>query len=128
MRFIPSSVHGLLDYVWGITMLSAPNLLGFSQDAPTAALLARLFGSSAIAYSLLTRYELGVLRLISYRAHLLLDRLGGAALVASPWLFGFADQPARVWGVHVIGGLISLLVPQFSKRTVGNPSLSTRHA
>jgi hypothetical protein len=104
MRWIPTRVHGVLDYLWGALLLSAPWLLGFARGgAETWIAVALAFG--AIVYSLLTDYELGVARVLSMRGHLLLDLLGGLLLAASPWLFGFAD---RVWLPHVAFGLFSV--------------------
>ena len=37
------------------------------------------------------------------RIHGMLDYLLGALLIASPWLFGFADNPAARWAPVVLG-------------------------
>lgn len=104
MRWIPTRVHGVLDYLWGVSLLATPWLGGFARGgAETWIAVALALG--AILYSLLTDYELGVARVVSMRGHLLLDLLGGAFLTASPWLFGFAD---RVWLPHVAFGLFSV--------------------
>lgn len=49
-----------------------------------------LFGGGAIAYSLLTNYEMGAARLLSMRAHLRLDAASGIGIMAArcAWLFG----------------------------------------
>jgi SPW repeat len=104
MRWIPTRVHGALDYLWGALLLAAPWLLGFARGGAET-WTAIVFGIGAIVYSLLTDYELGVARVLSMRGHLLLDLLGGALLAASPWLFGFAD---RVRLPHVAFGLFSI--------------------
>lgn len=43
LRFIPTRVHGVLDYVHGGTLLAAPELLR-TKDGPWAALVSRLAG------------------------------------------------------------------------------------
>jgi hypothetical protein len=63
MRIVPTQVHGVLDYLTGGTLLSAPGLLG-PGDVPTSARVPRLAGGGAVLYSLLTLYELGVVKLI----------------------------------------------------------------
>ena len=104
MRFVPTRLHGVIDYLWGVALLAAPWLFGFS-DVPAATWIAIAFGAGAILYSALTAYELGLLRLLPMSLHLILDGLGGAALAASPFLFGFAD---RVYLPHLLFGLFSV--------------------
>jgi hypothetical protein len=42
------------------------------------------------------------------RIHGILDYLLGALLIASPWLFGFADNEAARWAPVVLGALVLL--------------------
>ena len=116
MRILPTRIHGLIDYLWGILLILAPHLLGFADDR-AAAWTAWIFGASAILYSLATDYELGLVRLIPMPAHLALDGLAGAILAASPWLFGFAD---RVRLPHLAFGLFSV-VASLVTRTRAEP-------
>ncbi len=87
-RVIPTSVHGALDYAASAFNLAAPSLLGL-KDSPAASLMPRINGSAGVAYSLLTDYELGLVKAIPMPAHLALDAAKGALLASSPWLFGF---------------------------------------
>ncbi len=104
MRFIPTRVHGLLDYSTGALLGAAPWLLGFARGGAETWVPVAL-GGGAIAYSLLTDYELGVSPVIGMPTHLLLDGMSGALLAASPWLFGFAD---RVRWPHLVLGLFEV--------------------
>lgn len=104
MRFLSTRVHGIIDYLWGVALLSTPWLLGFA-DVPAARWTAVVFGLGAILYSAMTAYELGVLKVLPMPLHLILDGLGGALLAASPVLFGFAD---RVFWPHLLFGLFSV--------------------
>lgn len=105
MRFLPTRVHGAIDYLWGLALLASPWLLGFA-DIPAARWTAVIFGLGAILYSAITAYELGLLKLLPMPLHLILDGFGGLLLAASPFLFGFADQ---VYWPHVLFGLFSVL-------------------
>lgn len=104
MRFIPTTVHGVLDYLVGALLIAAPWLLGFANGGPEQWIPVAL-GAGALVYSLLTNYELGVARVIPMRTHLLLDLMSGVLLAVSPWLFGFAD---RVWVPHLVFGLLEI--------------------
>ena len=120
MRFIPTRVHGAIDYLWGIALLASPWLFGFA-DVPSATWIAIAFGAGAILYAALTAYELGVLRILPMSLHLILDGLGGMALAASPFLFGFAD---RVYLPQLLFGLFSVAA---SLCTRMEPVLATGH-
>lgn len=114
MRMIPTQVHGVLDYLTGATLLSLPKVLGLS-DVPAPARVLRLAGGSAILYSLLTDYELGVVRLLPMPAHLAIDAASGAFLASSPWLLGFAEEGQRYWLPHVLVGATEMLVAATSR-------------
>ena len=91
MRFIPTQVHGILDYASGSVQIIAPWLLGAGASRLEQRLPAAL-GVGILVYSALTAYELGVLRVIPMPVHLQLDVLGAAILLAAPWLFGFSSK------------------------------------
>jgi hypothetical protein len=103
MRVIPTRVHGIVDYITGGTLLSAPRMLGL-EDVPASARALRLAGGGAALYSALTDYELGALKVIPMPAHLALDAASGVLLASSPWLFGFAREGSRYWLPHVMVG------------------------
>ncbi len=108
MRMIPTSVHGAIDYLTGGMLLAAPKLLGLT-DEPRAALVLRSAGGGALAYSLITDYELGLLRLLPMPAHLAMDAASGVLVAASPWLLGFAGKGPRYWLPHVLVGATEVL-------------------
>ena len=104
MRFLPTSMHGAIDYLWGLALLASPWVVGFA-DVPAAKWVAIVFGVGAILYSALTAYELGLLKILPMPMHLILDGIGGLLLAASPFLLGFAD---RVVWPHLLFGLFSV--------------------
>jgi hypothetical protein len=107
---IPSKVHAVLDYLVGVLLLAAPYLFGFATGGP-AQMVPMVLGAGIIVYSLLTRYELSIAKLIPYRIHLMIDVLGGLVLLASPWLFDFTD--VIIWP-HVTVGILELVVVALS--------------
>lgn len=104
MRFIPTRVHGILDYLIGVLLIAAPWLFDFSRGGAET-WIPVILGAGAIVYSLMTDYELGLVRRLSMSTHLVLDGLSGAFLAASPWLFGFADF---VYVPHLLVGLLEI--------------------
>ena len=102
---LPTRIHGVLDYTVGALLIALPFLLGFGGGAQTWVPVA--LGAAAIAYSLCTDYELGVVKRLQMPAHLWLDGLSGVLLAASPWVFGFDTE---VWVPHVAIGLLEIAV------------------
>jgi len=113
MRFIPTRIHGMLDYSTGLLLIAAPYLLGIADGGAEQWILIAL-GVGAIIYSLLTRYEWGVLPLIPMPVHLMLDAASGVLLAASPWLFGFAE---RVYLPHLLLGLFEIAASSMTRLT-----------
>lgn len=105
MRFIPTAVHGVMDYIVGLALIAAPFVLGFNNNGP-AMWVPIILGLGMIVYSIFTDYELGLVRVLPMKAHLGIDAIGGLFLLASPWLFGFADY---VWIPHVVVGAAALV-------------------
>ena len=112
IRFLPTSVHGVLDYLVGIALIAAPYLFGFASVGGFAVYIPTILGIGLILYSLLTNYELGIpgIKFIPMPYHLGFDFVAAALLAASPFLFGFANKPLNVWLPHVVVGIAVILV------------------
>jgi len=117
MRFLTTRLHGTIDYLWGVALLLAPWLLGFA-GVPAAKWIAIAFGAGAILYSMVTAYELALVRILPMPLHLVLDGLGGAFLAVSPFLFGFAD---RVYLPHLLFGLFSVVASLLTQTEPAQP-------
>ena len=103
MRFIPTRIHGFLDYIVGVALIAAPWIFQLS-DNTAATVVPIVLGIGLILYSLITDYELGLVRVLPMAVHNLFDIAAGAVLIASPWIFGFADEDANFWAPRVIVG------------------------
>jgi hypothetical protein len=108
MRVIPTLVHGFLDYLTGLLLIAAPWLFGFAHGGAET-WVPVILGAGALLYSLLTDYELGLIRAIPMPMHLTFDLLSGILLAASPWLFGFVSfvmLPHVILGIWEIGASV----------------------
>jgi len=114
VRFIPTMLHGAADYIVGLITISLPFYLGL-EGKPRTVLV--VLGIVAIAYSLLTDYELGVVRFLRIRFHLLLDALFGIALLLMPLVFEIAADIS--WPLFVIGALSLILAATTEVRATG---------
>lgn len=109
---ISRQLHGVLDYTYAAIISTAPELAGF-KDERAAATLSRAVGAGVALTSLMTRYELGAVRVLPFKAHLAADVAAGLFTLSAPFLFGFADnQRARnvfvgMGAFSIIAGLIT---------------------
>ena len=105
MKIIPAFIHGIFDYLGGITLLAAPNLFGFSEVGGAAVWVPRIIGIIVVLQSICTNYEVGLIKVVPMKMHLMNDYVASIFLAVSPWLFGFSNQAANVWMPHLIVGI-----------------------
>jgi hypothetical protein len=95
-RPIDAVMHGVTDYSVGTLLLSAfPKLAGI--EGTRSATQVRVAGAGHVAYSTLTDYPLGILKLIPFKVHLALDAAGALALGATPFVTGQWKRGRRGW-------------------------------
>ena len=95
-RPIDASLHGVTDYTVGTTLMTVfPKLAGI--EGTPAARQVRVSGAVHAAYSTVTDYPLGVVKLLPYKAHLALDLIGALALAAAPFVTGEYRKGRRHW-------------------------------
>jgi hypothetical protein len=108
MKIIDTKTHGYMDYIMGIFLLASPSLFSLEMHAIESTVF-YIVGVTALIYSVLTNYELGLLKIIPMRGHLALDIFSGIFLAASPWLLSFDDivyKPHLVLGIIEIGAAL----------------------
>ena len=89
---ISPRVHGVLDYMTAGFMFALPRVLGWSRCAT------RLMDCSAAtttAYSLMTRYKLGLVKVLPMKAHLALDAVSGAGMLGAAAVMEDEDPDVR---------------------------------
>lgn len=104
MKLLSTKAHGVIDYLMGIVLITAPWLLDFDRGG-SETWVPVILGVGVILYSLFTNYELSISKSISMRTHLTLDIISGIFLAASPWIFGFSEY---VYLPHLIFGLLEI--------------------
>lgn len=119
MKFIPSRIHGILDYVVAIALFFAPKIFGFEAVGGAAVAIPMVLGVGLFVYSLLTKYELGVFKVLNFRYHLVIDIIASVLLILSPFLFGFINEAPNAWVPHIVVGIAVILVVIFSKPVPG---------
>lgn len=110
MRFIPTSVHGIIDYLFGVLMLALPWLIDMHPGEST---IFYSVGILVFIYSLITKYELGLIHVLSMPAHLIIDLLLGVGLIAAPILL-HAEFVVPIY--FLLPGLFAIIASLTTKR------------
>lgn len=109
MRFIPTKIHGIMDYTVSSILSASPAFLPLKYK--TARKLLVSAGLGATIYSLFTNYELGAVKKIPMKTHLNLDVASGIFLLMSPLFFNLRKGergPLMFTGMLEVGaGLLS---------------------
>jgi hypothetical protein len=86
-RPIDSTLHGVTDYTVGTLLMTVlPKLAGV--EGTESATQMRITGAAHAAYSTLTDYPLGIVKVIPYKVHLAIDALGAVAVGTLPFITG----------------------------------------
>jgi hypothetical protein len=108
MKRLQPLPHAVIDYAFSAKMIAAPWLLGFSDNK--AATMSSIGSGVAIAgLSLLTDYPLGVIKLIPFPMHGVIETTAGVMTAAAPFMMGFTKNKRATW-THLIAGLTTLAV------------------
>ena len=122
MRFIETKIHGYIDYLMGLFLIISPWILGFANGGAVQ-WVPVILGVGTIVYSLVTDYELGLLKMIPMKGHLMIDLFAGILLAASPWIFGFANE---VYLPHLILGILEIGASLTTKQHPPQPETSLK--
>jgi hypothetical protein len=99
-RPIDSTLHGVTDYTVGTTLMTVFPKLADLEGTESAQQI-RAAGAFHAAYSTVTDYPLGIVKLLPYKAHLALDAVGALALAATPFVTGQWKKGRKHWVPHV---------------------------
>ncbi len=120
-RFITKEIHAFLDYPVAALLIGAPFLLGLGAENPAARWLAVSTGIAALILTVFTNHKLGIVRILPYWFHVLVDGVVGVVFIAAPLVLGFSGLDA--W-FYLANGAAVLAVVSLSKPS----SLVSAHA
>jgi hypothetical protein len=104
---IPAFVHGVIEYIAGVLLVAAPFLFSFESDAATAVSI--VAGVIVLIVAASTAMSTGLIKSIPVQAHVVLDYILAALLIASPFIFGFTDDGTAT-AVFIALGVFHLLM------------------
>ena len=107
-RFMTRKLHAYIDYPVALGLIAMPFLLGLGASHPYAQLLSVVTGFAALALTLLTDHETGVIKVLPYNLHLAVDAAVGVAFLLAPFVLGFSGLDAVYY--WVIGATVVAVV------------------
>ena len=108
MKFVTKQIHAFLDYPVAIALIGLPFLLGLGESSPLAFQLSLVTGIAAFILTILTDHQLGVIKVLSYKFHLIVDALVGVTFVIAPFVLGFEGIDAYYYWIN--GGAVLFVV------------------
>ena len=94
MRFITRKIHAVIDYPVALSLIGMPFLLGLGKTNPAALWLPVATGGAALVLNILTNHEAGLIKVLPYSFHVLMDRLVGLTFAVAPFALGFTGVDA----------------------------------
>ncbi|SEM47267.1 hypothetical protein SAMN05444354_11781 [Stigmatella aurantiaca] len=104
-RWVPQGTHSLLDYAVGLGVAGA----GCLSSEPAARRASVALGLGFAGLSLLTDTRLSLSRLVPIELHELADYGWGLAVLAAPFVGGYARRAPAVAAVQVVAGAALLV-------------------
>jgi len=104
MKFISPKMHGIIDYVVVIFLLASPTIFGFTG------LLATFTYALAIVHlllTILTNYNLGLIKVIPFTFHGTIEFIVGVALIVIAYTLFNDNADGKLF--YVIFGTVVLL-------------------
>ena len=108
MKLITKRIHAFLDYPVALALIALPFVLGLGIDNSLALYLSVFTGIVALILTALTDHHLGIVPVISYRVHLMVDFLVAIVFILVPFIFSFEGLDAYYYWIN--GAAVLLVV------------------
>src|SRR5438477_7450852 len=124
VRLLPAWFHAIADYAVGLGLIIIAVAVGGSGKAVAAGVVV---GATVLVVSMLTRYPLGVAKVLPFTVHSAGDYLAAALLVLSPFALNFNDTATGLTAFYIVAGIavlgVSLITNyQYSEKREWSPT------
>jgi hypothetical protein len=107
VRLLPAWLHAVADYAVGAGLIIIALAVGGTGAAVATGVVV---GAVVLVVSMLTKYPLGVAKVLPFTVHSAGDYLAAALLLIAPFALGFSGSDAGLTAVYVVAGLAVLAV------------------
>ena len=107
VRALPAWLHAVADYAVGGLLI----IVALASGADGAAMATGVVvGAVVLVVSMLTKYPLGIAKVLPFTVHSAGDYLAAALLIVSPFALGYTDTDGALSAFYVVDGLAVLAV------------------
>jgi hypothetical protein len=107
VRLLPAWFHAIADYAVAGTLIAVAAIVGGSGEAVAAGVV---IGLVVLVVSMLTKYPLGVVKVLPFTIHSAGDYLAATLLVLSPFALGFNNSDTGLTAFYIAAGVAVLAV------------------
>jgi hypothetical protein len=124
VRFLPAWFHAIADYAVAALLIAVPLAVGGPGRAVATGVTV---GIVVAVVSALTRYPLGVLKILPFPVHSGGDYLAAALLVIAPFALGYHGTDRGLSAFYIVAGVAVLAVSlitnyQYSPKRAAAPA------
>jgi hypothetical protein len=107
VKLLPAWFHAIADYAVAATLIVVAAAVGGSNEAVAAGIV---IGVVVLVVSMLTKYPLGVVKVLPFTIHSAGDYLAAALLVLSPFALAFNNSDTGLTAFYIAAGVAVLAV------------------
>jgi hypothetical protein len=107
VRLLPAWFHAIADYAVGGLLIIVALAVGGSTGAVATGVVV---GAVVLLVSMLTRYPLGVVKVLPFTVHSAGDYLAAALLVIAPFALNFNNGDGGLSAFYIVAGIAVLAV------------------
>jgi len=124
IRLLPAWLHAVADYAVGLSLIVVAVVAGGAGKAVAPGVVV---GAVVLIVSMLTKYPLGVAKVLPFTVHSAGDYLAAALLIVSPFALNLNDTATGLTAFYIVAGIAVLAVSlitnyQYSDNREWSPS------
>ena len=101
-RLLPAWLHAIADYAVGGSLIALALIIGGSSAAVATGVVV---GLTVLAVSMLTKYPLGVVKVLPFTVHSAGDYLAAALLLGAPFALNFNHSDTGLTALYIVAGI-----------------------
>ena len=110
MKILNSSIHGIVDYLVVIFLVLSPSIFALSE---TGAQYCYILAGVHLGLTILTNFKYGIIKVIPFPVHGIIEYIVGAALIISPFILNYDGVDKTFYIGFGIAVLVTALVTNY---------------